>query len=568
MIKTSKNITLVTGLWDIGREKLSEGWSRSYQHYLDKLEQLLETDVNFVIFGDSELEQFVYQRRQKENTIFIKRSKDWFLKNDYYSKIQKIRTDEIWLQQTGWLRDSSQALLDMYNPIVMSKMFLLNDARIMCNFDPEYMFWIDAGITNTVHPGYFTHDKVLNNLAKYITKFSFICFTYEAETDIHGFNYNRLNELANDTVTSVARGGFFGGPVDTIADINSIYYSLLMSTLDEGYMGTEESIFSIMCHTDADKIIFFRIGINGLVGEFFENLKDDALIAYHNTSKVNNTTNIESIEYKSPSKVGLYVLTFNSPKQFKTLIDSINNYDTNYLLKTKKVLLDNSTDSNTFNEYSELCKQYDFEHIKKDNLGICGGRQFIAEHFDKTDLEYMLFFEDDMFFNIKKDDKCNNGFTTFIPDLFQKSLEIIKKERLDFLKLNFTEFYGDNSKQWAWYNVPQSVRELHWPNQHKLPVQGLDPDSPNTLYTAIKSHEQIPYALGDVYYCNWPQVVSKDGNKKMFLETTWARPYEQTWMSHIFQLTLKKEITSGVLLLTPTSHDRFDHYIKELRKES
>ena len=37
-------ITLVTGIWDIGREELTEGWSRPYQHYLDKFEQLLKCD--------------------------------------------------------------------------------------------------------------------------------------------------------------------------------------------------------------------------------------------------------------------------------------------------------------------------------------------------------------------------------------------------------------------------------------------------------------------------------------------------------------------------------------------
>ena len=45
----------------------------------------------------------------------------------------------------------------MYNPLVMSKVFLLNDAKIMDNFNSDYMFWIDAGLTNTVHSGYFTH---------------------------------------------------------------------------------------------------------------------------------------------------------------------------------------------------------------------------------------------------------------------------------------------------------------------------------------------------------------------------------------------------------------------------
>ena len=41
----------------------------------------------------------------------------------------------------------------MYNPLVMSKVFLLNDAKIMDKFNSENLFWIDAGISNTVHIG-------------------------------------------------------------------------------------------------------------------------------------------------------------------------------------------------------------------------------------------------------------------------------------------------------------------------------------------------------------------------------------------------------------------------------
>ena len=171
-------ITLVTGLWDIGRDQLTEGWSRTYQHYLDKFENLLKLDVNMIIFGDTDLQRFVEQRRDSNNTQFIVRTKDWFINNEFYPKIQKIRQDLSWYNQVGWLKDSTQAKLEMYNPLVMSKMFLLNDARILDKFNSDYMFWIDAGITNTIHPGYFTHDKVLDKLPKYVDRFNFVCFPY------------------------------------------------------------------------------------------------------------------------------------------------------------------------------------------------------------------------------------------------------------------------------------------------------------------------------------------------------------------------------------------------------
>ena len=554
------NITLVTGIWNIGRDELKEGWSRPFQHYLDKFSQLLDVDANMIIFGDEELKDFVFSKRSRENTQFITRPLSWFRDNEFFDMIQKIRTNESWSNQSGWLKESTQSRLENYNPLVMSKVFLLNDAKIMDQFNSEYLFWIDGGLTNTVHPGYFTHDKVLNKLSKHISKFSFVCFPYDAETEIHGFEYNKLNSIAGDKVTKVARGGFFGGPKDSIGDINGIYYSLLKTTLEEGYMGTEESIFSIMCYKHSDIINYFDIESNGLINKFFEDLKNDDLKT-KNESKVVVTNNLDT------NKVGLYVITFNSPNQFRTLIKSMTEYDKDYLIKTKKFLLDNSSDLSTTEEYSEICKEFDFEHIKKDNLGICGGRQWIAEHFDTTDLDYYLFFEDDMFFH-PNEGVCRNGFNRYVPNLYTKSLEVIKKENFDFLKLNYSEFYGDNGTQWSWYNVPQSVREQFWPGKNRLPVQGLDPNAPKTAYTSVLSHKGLPYAVGEVYYCNWPQLVSRPGNKKMFLDVTWAHPFEQTWMSHMYQLIKKEELYPGLLLLTPTEHDRFEHYDGGLRKES
>ena len=556
------NITLVTGIWNIGRGDLSEGWSRPFQHYLDKFEQLLKVEENLIIFGEEELEKFVFERRSSENTQFISRPLSWFQDNEFFKNIQKIRTNEDWLNRAGWLRESTQAKLENYNPLVMSKVFLLNDAKIMDKFNSEYLFWIDGGLTNTVHPGYFTHDKVLDKLSKYISKFSFVCFPYDAETEIHGFEYNRLNDIAGNKVNKVARGGFFGGPKHTIGDINGIYYNLLQSTLNEGLMGTEESIFSIMCYKHSDIVDYFEIESNGLIGKFFEDLKNDNLkLKSENIHKTENNLDI--------NKVGLYVITFNSPNQFRTLIDSMIVYDKDYIYKTKKFLLDNSSDLSTTEEYSVICKEYGFEHIKKDNLGICGGRQWIAEHFqNETDLDFYLFFEDDMFFYPKEGEVCRNGFNRYVPNLYSKTLQIVKKENFDFLKLNFSEFFGDNGTQWAWYNVPQHVREKYWPGKNRLPQQGLDPNAPKSLYDSVRTFQGVPYVTGDVYYCNWPQIVSRTGNQKMFLDTTWGHPFEQTWMSHMYQLVKEGGLYPGLLLMTPTEHDRFEHYERGLRKES
>jgi hypothetical protein len=436
----------------------------------------------------------------------------------------------------------------MYNPIVMSKMFLLNDARILDKFNSTHILWIDGAITNTVHEGYFTQDKVLSNIDKYFDKFSFVCFPYDGKVEIHGFEYKKICEYSNSDVNMVARGGIFGGRVENISEINNIYYTLLYDTLSEGYMGTEESIFTIMTYKYPHLIDYYDIEPNGLLYSFFENIKNSTLIKKNETK---NELNIDN--------VALYVLTYNSPSQFETLCKSFELYDKNFIAKPKKYLLDNSIKKSTTPKYIKLCKKYGFEHIKKDNIGICGGRQFIAEHADENNFDYYLFFEDDMFLYMGDSTICKIGFSRKIDNLFNKAMEIIHKEKYDFMKLSFKEFYGDNTKQYAWHNVPENVRTK---------VFGKLKDKPYLKFNNIKTHKNLAYADGEIFYCNWPQIVNRYGNKKMFIKTKWDYPYEQTWMSYIYQETIKDEIKPAILLASPIEHDRFEHYTKDERKEN
>jgi hypothetical protein len=551
-------ITLVTGLWDIGRGELNDGWSRSYTHYLDKFSELLKMDSKMIIFGDSELKEFVFSVRDESNTQFILRDLSWFKTNEYFDLIQNIRNNPKWYNQVGWLKDSTQSRLEMYNPLVMSKMFLLNDAKILDKFNSEKLYWIDAGLTNTVHSGYFTHDNVLEKINIITDKFLFVSFPYDAELEIHGFDYNEMKQLTNSIPNVVARGGFFGGNKDTISQMNTLYYGLLIDTLKRGFMGTEESLFTILLYQYPKLIDYCQIESNGLVYKFFEDVKNNKVVLKNEGKKVVTNYN---------GDVGLYVITFNSPKQFETLIKSMLDYDPNFIHKTKKFLLDNSTDLSTTPRYRELCDEYNFLHIKKNNLGICGGRQFVAEHFANTDLQYMWWSEDDMFFQNKPDETCRNGFNRYTPNLFNKCTEIMNKENFEFLKINYTEFYGDNGTCWPWYNLPQEKRNEYFPEKPNLPINGLDPNAPKTKFNNIMSHKGLPYVDGEIYYCNWTHIISQEGNKKMFLDTKWTYPFENTWMSHHYQLTKKNQLRGGLLLLTPVDHERFDHYAKELRKE-
>ena len=553
----SPSITIVTGIWDLGRSLLDDGWSRSFDHYKEKFEELLSSIpsyINMIIFIEQNNESIVWKYRDKTNTSVYFYDKSQFNSDffPFFDKIQKIRTDPNWINQVGWLKDSTQAKMEYYNPMVMSKMFMLHNAKCFNPYNSDYMFWIDGGITNTVHPGYFSHDKVLDKLPAVVNKFLFVCFPYETETEIHGFNYESIKKYAQcDIVNRVARGGFFGGHINYISEANNLYYHLLNDTLNDNLMGTEESIFTIMNFLYPDKYEHSMIQADGLISTFFENLKNN---------HINNIicTNQTSINFHNNNKIILYINTFNFPNQLQMVLDSFNKYDRNFIDKTTKILINNSIDNSSKKQYNEICAKYDFaEHIQKGNMGICGARQFAAEHFADTGSKYMLFFEDDMLLDFEN--KCSFGFNKQVNNLFNSIIHIMNIEEYDFLKLSFSEFYGHNGEQWSWHNVPSELRLKYFPNNRS---------KPNTRFSCIKSLDGVVYADGEIYYSNWPHIISQRGNKTIFLDTKWNHPYEQTWMSHVYTLTIENRIKPAILLSSPITHNRIHFYEAKERKES
>lgn len=559
------NFTIVTGLWDLGRGNLKE-FTRTFDHYLESFGKLLGLDFNMCIFVPVELADFVAKRRKPENTkVYIKSLED--IKNLVpFDSIQNIRTNRNWYSQKEWLSSSPQANLEYYNPVVMSKMLFVEQACKDNPFNTDYFFWLDGGITNTVGVNELEY---LKNLPLYMEenddKFLFLSFPYDADDEVHGFELKKFNKFCGEKSEYVCRGGFFGGHKKDISKFADRYSFFLKDSLDLGVMGTEECILTILAHRYEDEVNRFQINYDGLIYPFFEHLSRVKLYQVNNVFLIPYDKKKDVLDIKT----SVYVLTYNSPAQFQTLIESYNFSEPMFMSNTRKILVDNSTDRTTYAEYNRLCKQYGFEHIKKeDNLGICGGRQFVAEHFNESDSEYYIFLEDDMNLNRKHDATCHLGFSVYIEDLYKKSLSIIHKEQYDFLKLSFSEFYGSNETQWAWYNIPQKVREKYFPNKPNLPTIGLDETPPKIVPSNRKRFKDLYYLEGEYYYCNWPLWMSKKGNAKVFLNVKWAHPNEQTWMSYVYQQQKRGKIRSAVLELSPIDHERFEYYPDEERKES
>ena len=565
----TEDLTLVTGLWNIGRP------GRDFSHYIENFKKFLDIPAKMFIYIPKEYEYLVWEKRKREDT-YVKVFELEEIKSNYYApfwdKTQEIRNNPEWLEQTGkqgWLPGSPQASLEWYNPIVQSKMFMLHDAKVMNVFNTDYFLWLDAGITNTVYEKYFTEHRCLDKIVPHLKTFLFLSYPYEANSEIHGFEFKAINRYAREKVNYVCRGGLFGGHKDFVGQANATYYNLMQGTLGEGYMGTEESLFSIMAHLEPHIYRRYALDDNGLIVKFVQALLDDQVQLENNGTRAHVLP--KGTYNRDTDKTTLYMLTFNFPQQIEHTLATWQANSPDWLTRPhKKVLIDNSTDEQARITNKEVADKYGFEHIiMNENKGINGGRLFAAKHFHESDSDYYFFFEDDMgFYPATETGFCRNGFRKYVPNLYDKVHEIMAKEEFDFLKLSYTEVYMDNNIQVSWYNVPQSVRSFVWPNYDQLPVSGLDPYAPRTKFDKIEVHNELSYAAGEIYYANWPMIANKKGNYKMFLETEWANPFEQTWMSYMFQETIRGHIKPAILLAAPVWHNRIVYYKPEERREN
>lgn len=569
--KQKSNVTIVSGLWDLGRT------DRGFEGvYIPRFKEFLQMDANLILFLPEELHEIVWEIREKSNTRVVTMGLDQIkdgLFAPHWDYCQKIRNDDEWRNITGtggWLQGSPQLTYEYYNPVVMSKMFMLHDATIYNDFNTEFFFWVDAGLTMTVDHKLLTNGDIIEKFIDHANPFLFLSFPYANHDEFHGFKADMLELHCNTAPQYCCRGGLFGGHREQIREANAMYYGLLNNTLEMGYMGTEETIFTIMAHKQPQTYRRFMLDPSGHIYKFYNHIQEDKVKLVEIDLEHAEDKRIITDKKLKDTVTNLYMLTFNFPKQVRHTIETMKQAK-EWLTEPNLFLLDNSTDQEAKKENVKICKEHNFEYIDlKSNTGICGGRQAAAEHFHESGADYMFFFEDDMTVNPPDMEGriCRNGLNRYIHGLYKTLHKIMILDKLDYLKLSFTEVYMDNDKQCAWYNVPQNIRTRDWPNYDKLPVNGLDKNSPLTKFDKIKNVDGVSYITGEIYYANWPQIVSKAGNKKIFIDTKYAHPYEQTWMSLVYQLQKEEKLTAAVLLASPIWHERIAHYKPEERREN
>lgn len=265
------NINLVTGYWN-GRS------DRSDTMYLQNFKNVLELNHNMTIFIPKEFKNFVLEHRNDKldkTDIIIVELED--IKNKYFSKyydkVESIRTTPEWYNSLQWLSGVPQGFSQWYNPIVMSKVIFMHESYKINKFNSDTYIWIDAGITQHVKKE-LVCDKSVQNMSNHIKYVLFQSYDY-ISNEIHGFDYNGFEKYTDIIPKWNCRATIFGCDKNYMDSFKDVYEYFLNDTLERGYLGTEESIFSLLSCVDSTKYNRYHTPNNGMPDMFLQNMKNE-----------------------------------------------------------------------------------------------------------------------------------------------------------------------------------------------------------------------------------------------------------------------------------------------------
>lgn len=264
-----KSINLVTGYWHIRQD-------RKKSTYLENFKNVLSLAYNMTVFVPRQYESFVQEYRSplsnKTNIVIVELDdikNKYFIK--YWDKLQNIRTDSNWYNSTDWLLRTPQAFSEWYNPIVMSKVFFLYDAYNMDTYDSDNFIWIDAGITQHISKD-IVCEKNINGMSNHIKTVLFSSIDYVG-TEIHGFDYSGYKKYTDIIPTWLCRATILGCHKSSIEKFKSDYAYYLTDTLERGYLGTEESIYSLLSCIDPRFYVRYHTTKTSMPDLFLEKIK-------------------------------------------------------------------------------------------------------------------------------------------------------------------------------------------------------------------------------------------------------------------------------------------------------
>ncbi len=252
ILKLPADTTFVTALQFTGRS------DRKFDYYLEKLYKLLNVPIPLVVYAPQHVIDWAMDMRKNHTQpatrtkpfIGIPYSRDMITNSEEYKYTDRIRQSPQWNQVCNWCAGNPNGQR-LYNEITLWKSRWVAGVAEKNPFNTSTFLWVDAGWTCTPTEDFESLQRWVPTLGDNVIIGQH--FHYAGNAEVHGFARGPMAQYSRtDFVEWVVRGGIWGGSRKTVILFNKIHQELLMRSLKQDLLGTEESLFSIMRYVRPD----------------------------------------------------------------------------------------------------------------------------------------------------------------------------------------------------------------------------------------------------------------------------------------------------------------------------
>ena len=136
-------------------------------------------------------------------------------------------------------------------------------------------YWVDAGMANS-----FKIDEPIttwNFLFLPKDKFFLTSYAYNADKEIHGYNVDTMIGIVGKKPEYVCRATVFGGSKDQILEFNKYYHDMITQSLDQGVIGTEEAIYTLVEMIKPELVNRYAM-INGDIKNYLNTIRNRSCV--------------------------------------------------------------------------------------------------------------------------------------------------------------------------------------------------------------------------------------------------------------------------------------------------
>lgn len=232
-----KNPVIITALFDIGRDKW-EDYNQSYNNYMIWMTNLLNFDINMVIYTEEKFKDLIIEKRKQidpnlEKTILL------------IDTLENLESYKLFYNKTKHLMESEEfkkiiyfqvpeMTKPLYNIIIFNKLYFIKNSIDNKHFDSDFFIWCDAGVLRDDTP---TNRKKFPDLDKINRGFNdkITFFSHENSFNIS----DRPNHLLSQY--RYIHGGCFFVPNNKKIDVLIEKFNFLVEYyLNYGFVGSEE----------------------------------------------------------------------------------------------------------------------------------------------------------------------------------------------------------------------------------------------------------------------------------------------------------------------------------------